>query len=173
MFVLLNLCFLMTPALAHSLPDNLIAWILLVGRSLGAVLFALAAVASHRRLWRPDAALAVSVAGGIAIVLLMAATLNGAVGDVVDPLAGTPASDLPEAPAIGIQPALLTLQLATAALYGLAAVGFLRWSRRSGDEFLGWLAIAGAFAAFSHINYSSGRCGRSGHTGMRYRKPQC
>jgi signal transduction histidine kinase len=72
----------------------------------------------------------------------------------VDPLAGTPASDLPEAPAIGIQPALLTLQLATAALYGLAAVGFFRWSRRSGDEFLGWLAIAGAFAAFSHINYS-------------------
>jgi signal transduction histidine kinase len=153
-FVLLNLCFLMTPTLAHSLPDNLIAWILLVGRSLGAVLFALAAVASHRRLWRPDAALAVSVAGGIAIVLLMAATLNGAVGDVVDPLAGTPASDLPEAPAVGTQPALLALQLVTAALYGLAAVGFLRWSRRSGDEFLGWLAIAGALAAFSHINYS-------------------
>jgi hypothetical protein len=54
-FVLLNLCFLMTPALAHSLPDNLIAWILLVGRSLGAVLFALAAVASHLWQWRPTA----------------------------------------------------------------------------------------------------------------------
>ena len=49
-FVLLNLCFLTMPALAHSLSDSLIAWILVVGRSLGAVLFVLAAFASHRRL---------------------------------------------------------------------------------------------------------------------------
>ena len=64
-FVLLNLCFLTMPALAQSLSEDLIVWILLVGRSLGAVLFVLAAFASHRRLWRPDLALAASVAGGM------------------------------------------------------------------------------------------------------------
>lgn len=153
-FVLLNLCFLMMPALARSLPGDLIVWILLIGRSLGAVLFALAAFASHRRLWRPDVALAASVAGEFAIVLVVAVTLNRVVGEAAHPQVGTSASDLPEAPAAGVQSALLTLQIVTAVLYGLAAVGFFRRARRSGDGFLCWLAIAGTLAAFSHLNYS-------------------
>ena len=45
------------------------------------------------------------------------------------------------------------LELAVAALYGLATVGFLRLARRLGDEFFGWLAIATVLAATSHINY--------------------
>ena len=40
-----------------------------------------------------------------------------------------------------------------AVLYGLATVGFLRRSRRLGDEFFGWLAIAAVLAAASHVNY--------------------
>ena len=153
-FVLLNLRFLIMDAQARSRPNDLIAWALLIGRSLGAVLFALAAFVSRRRLWRPDLALAASVAGVCAIVLLLAVTLNGVPGDVVHPLAGTSVSDPPKGPAVGVHPALLTLQLATAALYGVAAAGFFRRSRRMGDEFLCWLAIAGALAAFSHLNYS-------------------
>lgn len=153
-FALSNLCFLILPALARSQPNDLIVWVLLIGRSLGAVLFALAAFASHRRLWRPGLALAVSVAGGCAIVLLLAVTLNGVAEDVVHPLAGTSVPGLREGSTAGIYPALVTLQLVTAALYGLAAAGFLRCSRRLGDRFLGWLAIAGAIAAFSHLNYS-------------------
>ena len=49
---------------------------------------------------------------------------------------------------------LLVFELLVALLYGLAAVGFLRRSKLSGDEFLGWLAVAAALAAASHINYS-------------------
>ena len=153
-FLLLNLRFLILPASAQSRPNDLIAWVLLVGRSLGAVLFALAAFAWHRRLWRPGLALAASVTGGCVIVLLLAVTLNGVAGNVVHPLAGTSAPDPPKGPAVGGHPALLTLQLVTAALYSVAAAGFFRRSRRSGDEFLCWLAIAGALAAFSHLNYS-------------------
>jgi signal transduction histidine kinase len=153
-FVLLNLRFLIIPALARPRSNDLIAWALLIGQSLGAVLFALAAFASHRRLWRPGLALAASVAGVCAILLLLAVTLNGIPGDVVLPLAGTSASDPPKGPAVGVHPALLTLQLVTAVLYGVAAAGFFRRSRRMGDEFLCWLAIASALAAFSHLNYS-------------------
>ena len=49
--------------------------------------------------------------------------------------------------------AQLALQLAVVLLYGLATVGFLRRSRRLGDEFFGWLAIAAVLAAASHVNY--------------------
>jgi signal transduction histidine kinase len=40
-----------------------------------------------------------------------------------------------------------------AVLYGVATAGFLRRSKRLGDEFCGWLAIAGVLAAASHVNY--------------------
>jgi signal transduction histidine kinase len=45
------------------------------------------------------------------------------------------------------------LQFAVAVLYGVATAGFLRRSKRLGDEFCGWLAIAGVLAAASHVNY--------------------
>ena len=35
----------------------------------------------------------------------------------------------------------------------MATAGFLRRSRRLGDEFFGWLAVAGVLAAASHVNY--------------------
>lgn len=153
-FVLLNLRLLIGPAPARSRPNDLIVWTLLIGRSLGAVLFALAAFVSLRRLWRPVPALAASAAGVCAIVLLLAAALNGVPGGVAHPLTGTSAPDPPKMPAVGVQPALLMLQLVTAALYGVAAAGFFRRSRRTGDEFSCWLAIASALAALSNLNYS-------------------
>jgi signal transduction histidine kinase len=151
---LLNVCLLAMPALAQILSKDLMVWVLLIGRSLGAVLFAIAAYAPPRRLRRPGLALAVSVAGGSAVVLLTAAILNGFGGQLAYRLATALAPGSPEAPGVGGHPGLLALQLVTTALYGAATVGFLRRSQRSGDEFLGWLAISGAFAALSHLNYS-------------------
>ena len=52
-----------------------------------------------------------------------------------------------------LHPAQFGLQLAGAVLYGAAAIGFLRSSRRSHDEFLGWLAVAAMLAAASQVNY--------------------
>ena len=51
-------------------------------------------------------------------------------------------------------PALAALQIAAAALTGLAAVGYLRRCERAHDEFSGWLAIAAVFAAASHVEYA-------------------
>ena len=153
-FALLNLCLLMIPVLARSSSQDLVVWVLLIGRSLGALLFAFAAFAPRRRLWRPGLTLAVSVAGGSAVVFLTAAILNWFAGDLAHRLALELSWDSPKGPDLGIHPTLLALQLVTAVLYGAAAVGFLRHSRWSGDQFLGWLAIAGTLAAFSHLNYS-------------------
>jgi len=155
-FTLLNLYLLTMPALGQLLSQDLMVWVLLIGRSFGAILFALAAFAPRRRrrLRRPGVALAASVAGGSAAVLLTAAVLNRFAGPLANRLVAALASASPEGPRLGGHPGLLTLQLATTVLYGGAAIGFLRRSRRFGDEFLGWLAISGVLAAFAHLNYS-------------------
>jgi signal transduction histidine kinase len=78
------------------------------------------------------------------------------VGGLTERLPLAAATSAPEAPAwpdLHAQPAVLALQLFMTLLYGLAAVGFLRRSRRLGDEFFGWLAIAAIVAAASHLNY--------------------
>ena len=151
---LLNLCLLMMPALAQLLSKDLMVWVFLIGRSLGAILFGLAAFAPSRRLRRPGLVLAASVAGGSALVLLTAAMLNGVAGHLAHRLAAALEPGSPEGLGLGGHPALLALQLATTVLYTAASVGFLRRSRRFGDEFLGWLAISGVLAALSHLNYS-------------------
>ena len=154
MLALVNLCLLTMPVLTRLLANDLLVWVLLIGRSLGAILFALAAFCPPRRLRRPGLELAASVASGSIIVLLTAAVLHGFAGDLARRLAIALAPNSLQRPGPGGHPALLTLQLATTVLYGAATVGFLRRSRRHGDEFFGWLAIAGFLAGMSHLNYS-------------------
>jgi signal transduction histidine kinase len=152
--VLLNLCLLTMSGLAQLASTTVIVWILLIGRSLCSVLFALSAFVPRRRVLRPGPVLTASVAGGAAVVLLIAVMLDGLAGPEAHRLAAELALGGPTRPGFGGHPGLLTLQLATAALYGTAAVGFFRRARRNGDEFFGWLAIAGVLAALSHLNYS-------------------
>jgi signal transduction histidine kinase len=151
---LLNLCLLTMPQVSSPVSKDLPVWVVLTGRSLAAALFAAAAFAPRRRVWRPGLVLAASVAGLCAIMLLVAATLNGVASDFAHRIEAVLAPDSPAGPAPGQDPALLSLQLVTAVLYGVAAVGFFRGFRRLGDEFLGWLAVAGILAAFSHLNYA-------------------
>ncbi len=129
---LLNLYLLLMPGLAQPAPDGLLLWVLLAGRSLSAGLFALAAFASPRRLRRPGLSLAIVVGGAAAVVMLAAMGLSTLAGDS------------------GHRPA----ELATAALYGTAAIGFSSRSWQSGDRFLGWLALAGILAASCYLNYA-------------------
>lgn len=149
LLALLNL-FLLT--VLGPLPHDLVVGVALVGGSLGAVLFALAAFVPRSRLRRPGLVLAAGVAG-VATAVLVAAV---PVGELTERLPLTAAALAPEAPArpdLHAQPAVLWLQLVMTLLYGLAAIGFLRRSRLLGDEFFGWLAIAAIVAAASHLNY--------------------
>ncbi len=154
LFVLVNLCLLAMSALAQSFWLDLVVWVLLIGRSLGAVLFTMAAFAPAVRLRRPGVTLALSVAAQSVFVLSAAAIFCGYAGGVARRIAAVLTADSPGAAGLGGHPALLFLQLMTAALYCAAATGFFRRSRRFGDEFIAWLAISGALAALSHLNYS-------------------
>jgi signal transduction histidine kinase len=152
-FALINIFLLTVPSLLESFTNDLTVWALLVGRSLGAALFAFAAFAPRRRLRRPGLVLASWVAVGSAAVLLAAALVNVFAGHLARSLVATPGPDSSPWHELGGPSLLLTLQLALAVLYGVATVGFLRRSRRLDDEFFGWLAIAAVFASFSHLNY--------------------
>ncbi len=153
-FALMNIFLLTIPALIQSLTNNLTASALLTGRSLGAVLFAFSAFAPRRRLRRPGVSLAAWLACGSTAALLTAALLDAFAGQQAHGLVAAPRPASPAWPGLDRPAALLTLQFATAVFYCAAAAGFLRRSRRLGDEFLGWLAIAAVFAAFAHINYA-------------------
>jgi signal transduction histidine kinase len=128
-------------------------WAALAGSALGAALFALAAFVPAGRLRRVGLTLAGSGAAVVTALLLIAV------------LAASFAAGLPKAPSAGAAAALLAgpdlrsdavlpaLEVTVAAIYGLAAAGFLRRSERFHDEFFGWLAIAALLAAAAHVNY--------------------
>jgi signal transduction histidine kinase len=60
---------------------------------------------------------------------------------------------LPAPPALHPVPVLLALEMLTAVVGAAGAAGYLSRSRRLGDEFFGWLAIAAVFGAASQLNY--------------------
>jgi signal transduction histidine kinase len=148
-----NLFLVTVPIVAGWAPDDLTVWAAPTARSLGAVLFVLAAFVPNRRLRRSALVLAAG-AGGVTTALLLSSVFVPTLARQMPP--GIVRSLMPVPPAradLHVIPVQLILQLAVAALYGTATIGFLRRSRRQGDEFFGWLAIAGVLAAASHINY--------------------
>ena len=152
-FSLSNLMLVTVPIVAGWAPDYLTVWAAPAAQSLGAVPFVLAAFVPNRPLRRSGLVLAVS-AVGVTTAALLAALLDPALVRRLPP--GVIASLAPVSPARpDLHPGLaqLALQLAVVLLCGLATVGFLRRSRRLGDEFFGWLAIAAVLAAASHVNY--------------------
>jgi signal transduction histidine kinase len=144
----LNLLYVMTPALV---PRDLMTFAALIGSLLSAALFVLAAFAPRAKLRRPGYALA--AASAATLVVLVAAVLASEITGRVSRVA----AGLPRDPSLRIdlyaQPTVPVLHLLIMLMYGLAAFGFLRRSRRFGDEFFGWLAIAAVLAAASHLNY--------------------
>jgi signal transduction histidine kinase len=151
LLALLNLFLLIVPAVAPLAPAELVAWAALLCSLLAAVLFALAAFVPPRRL-RPSLVLGGGVAG-VATAVLVTAVASRLIERLPQEGAALRPLQLPGRSDLHDRPAVLALQLLMSLLYGLAAVGFLRRSRRLGDEFLGWLAIAAILAAASHVNY--------------------
>jgi signal transduction histidine kinase len=142
---LLNLLYVMTPALV---PHDVMVLAALIGSSLGAVLFALAAFVPRGQMPRPGVALA-AVVTAVLITAVLAGEFTGRL-----PPAAVGLPDVQQVrPDLYAQPAVLALQLFMTLLYSLAAFGYLRRSQRLGDEFYGWIAIAAVLAAASHLNY--------------------
>jgi signal transduction histidine kinase len=146
-----NLFLCTVPAVAGWAPDDLTAWSAPVATSFGALLFVLAAFLPDRQL-RPSGPLLVVGAGVVTTALLLAMVFVPALTRPLPPQ--EVASLMPGSSSrSNLHLAQFSPQLAGAVLYGLAAVGFLRCSRRSRDEFFGWLAVAAMLAAASQVNY--------------------
>jgi signal transduction histidine kinase len=149
-----NLFFVAVPTVAGWAPDDLTVWAAPFARSLGAMLFAIAAFVPHRRLLRSGPVLALA-AIGVITALGLATVFVHAFSQRWSPIyAATVTPQSMAMPALHKHPALFVFEIAVAVLYGLAAVGFVNRSRRFGDEFFGWLAIAAILAVVSHLNYS-------------------
>ena len=149
-----NLLFVTVPTVAGEAPDDLTMWAAPLARSLGALLFVLAAFATRRELRRGGpvlalAAVATLAALGTAMLFAHTFAARWAPQD-----AATLSPIALSQPALHAHPALFAYELLVALLYGLAAIGFLNLARRRRDAFYGWLAIAGILAVVSHVNYS-------------------
>jgi signal transduction histidine kinase len=146
-----NLFLCTVPAVAAWAPDILTLWVAPVATSFGALLFVLAAFLPDRQLGPPGPLLVVG-AGAVTTALLVAMLLVPALTRPLPPHAiaalAPGSSARPDVHAAQFGP-----QLAGTVLYGVAVAGFLRCSRRSRDEFLGWLALAAVLAAVSQVNY--------------------
>jgi signal transduction histidine kinase len=151
-FAFTNLFFSAIPGIAGG--DMIFeTWASLAARSLGALLFAASVVA-------PEVCLRDARRASVLVLLGSAVTL-AAIG-VVTML-------LEESLPVGVDPALTpetpgraflegnvvlhVIQLAAAALFAFAAVGFARKAARTGDEFLTWLAAGATLSAFARVHY--------------------
>lgn len=131
-------------------PAGVTVWASLAGSMLGALLFALAAIVPRHRLHSPTFMLAGGTAWVTAALALAIALISALIAPVPQGLS-VARRTLPLFHAGAVQPGP---QLVMAALYALAAIGFLRRSQQWGDEFLGWLAIAAVLHTASCVDYS-------------------
>jgi signal transduction histidine kinase len=148
-----NMFFSAIPSAFGELNSAFVAWAPFCGRLLGAVLFALSVAVPDREVPNPRRAAWVTVVGGLAltgllgiIVAIFAPSWGDPMSDAIPPLG----SDGPHLTADTTQLVLVAL---TFALYVLASVGFVRRAEETGDELLGWFALASPFAAAAALNY--------------------
>jgi signal transduction histidine kinase len=128
-------------------------WAPLAARALGTVLFAASVIVPEASVRDPRRAV-VRALGGAAVALaaigIAVALLGGPLPVGVDPSL-TP--DTPGRPFLEGHVVLHGIQLALAALWAFAAVGFVRKSARTGDELMTWFAVAATLSAFARVNY--------------------
>jgi signal transduction histidine kinase len=158
-----NLLFVTVPTVAGWAPDDLTVWGAPLARSLGALLFILAAFIPRYELRRAGPVIALTAFAVISVIglaVVFVHTLSAHWAPKIFSVHWGPGTAGGLGPIARVQqgfhgqPMLMVLELLVALLYGLAAIGFLSRSKRLGDEFFGWLAVAATLAVVSHVNYS-------------------
>ena len=148
-----NVFFATVPTLAGLAASSYFAWSATFSRSLGCLLFGVAAFVPARqvrRIGRAQVTVVVCMIGALALTVLLSRVFDAHLPAVVT---AEPSAQPSGPPMLHAEPAVLALEMLTAVVGGVAAAGYLNRSRRLDDEFFGWLAIAAVFAAGSHINY--------------------
>lgn len=152
LLALSSLTFFALPAVFDLEWNRASVWGSLFAGTVAAILICLGALLPRRRLgdgrrWP------VAVYGGT-LALAIAGTLP--IVAFHDRLPRAVTSSLPlgaSGPHFVGHPAVLTMQLALALLYVLAAFGFARRHRIAADELSGWLALAWVLSAAAHVDY--------------------
>jgi signal transduction histidine kinase len=132
--------------------NDYVVWVPLIARLVGASVLTWAAFASPTPLRRPSRA-PVYLASAALCTLGVLGIGWAAVGQLptgLEPNLSPMASDSPH---IVGAPGFIATQIVVIALIGVAAVGFTRSARRSGDELLGWIATGTTLAAIARLNY--------------------
>ena len=124
--------------------------LVVTGNLVGGIGLAIAAFVPDRPVRRPGRAMGILVSAGIVLGILIAVAFVFIAWDGA-------ATALREAELTGSNRAdrstgLLSFQMYTLAAFAAAAFGFGRAALRTGDEFLGWLALATALGAYSRVS---------------------
>ena len=146
-----NLVFAALPAVFASDTSVFSTWSSLLGRLLGATLFAVAAIVPSRRLRvfnRRLAAVAAGVAAMLGLIALGVAWFAPQLPAGVDV-----AADSSSRPQLDGNAAVLAAQLAGFALFAAAAIGLTARAERTGDALLHWLAVGAVLSAAARVNY--------------------
>ena len=148
-----NLGFVLIPALTGDAASNFAAWLAIISRSLGSLLFGITAFLPDRQLrsiGRAQLTVVGCVGAGLALTVLVDWALYRYLPTAITAYS---AARAPAAPVLHTDPGLLALQMATAAVDAAAAAGFLGRSQRPDGGLFGWLSAAAVFAAAAHLNY--------------------
>ena len=152
LLALSNLAFAALPAALHLQTNPGSAWALIFTGTLAALLICLGALLPSRRI-RFGARWPLTVYGGTAaLALFVSLPLFAFPGLLSHPVRVSFPVGATH-PHLAVNPTVATLQLMLAALYLLAAYGFARRHRLTGDELSGWLEVACIFSAAARINY--------------------
>ena len=148
-----NLGFVLVPALTGDAASNFAAWLAIISRSLGSLLFGITAFLPDRqlrRIGRAQLTVVACVTAGLVLTILVDWALYRYLPTAITPYSPARA---PAAPVLHTDPGLLALQMATAAFDLAAAAGYLGRSQRPDGGLFGWLSAAAVFAAAAHLNY--------------------
>lgn len=153
LLALSNFAFAALPAAFDLHSNRASLWGMLFTGTLAALLIAVAALLPRRHLasgprW-PLVVYGSVVALAVIGALLFAVFQNRLPSGVTESIAAGPSR-----PHLVADPLVLTLQLLLALLYLVAALGFARRHRVTGDELSGWLEVACIFSAAARVNYA-------------------
>jgi signal transduction histidine kinase len=147
-----SLLFAVIPAAIWREPHPFSTWTTLIASGLSAAVLAVAALVRSVRIRNYEQAGRIAVVA-MAVALLAIGTVTGAYVDRL-PVGIDPARSPVNVPSpIAGNWAIAGVQLAVAALFMIAAIGFTRRAEATGDEFFLWLGAGAVFAAFARANY--------------------
>jgi signal transduction histidine kinase len=154
LFALSGLGFSALPAMfVEEGSEKFSTWAALSGRMLGAVALALGAFVPPRTIRLPGRPPLLAVLVPIIVVAVTAMIVGLLRSHLPSPVEAELTPEASGRPRLDGHPTILVVQLLVAGLFGAAAVGFARRSRRERDGFVAWLAVASVLGAFARVNY--------------------